>query len=370
MPEGPAILRGLNVCLVAGTLGGGGAERQLFYALQCLKDQGARPSLLAFEREGQWYRPITDLGIPIRFVGASGSRWARLFCAAKAVCMLRPRLVQSQHFYTNIYSAFSAFISQVPSIGAVRSNGTGEVAANGPILGRLSLATPTYVAANSHFALNALKAQGWSRTRFLFFPNVVDTSGFAPSRNPPSARPFTILGIGRLEPAKRFDRFVEIVAKVAVTTKRPVRAIIAGNGVDRAKLETQVNQARKQNTNISLCGAVADARELYSTADLLLLTSDREGTPNVILEAMACGLPVVATGVGGVPELVRHGDTGFLFDANRLDQGLALVNLLMNNPGLAFRAGREARQYIEKHHSLELLPEILAGMYGYILTRN
>src|SRR5206468_4261129 len=61
-------------------------------------------------------------------------------------------------------------------------------------------------------------------------------------------------------------------------------------------------------------GAVSNMLPVYREADALVLTSDYEGTPNVVLEAMACGLPVIATRVGDVPEIVRHGETGFLVE--------------------------------------------------------
>jgi glycosyltransferase involved in cell wall biosynthesis len=107
---------------------------------------------------------------------------------------------------------------------------------------------------------------------------------------------------------------------------------------------------------------------LYSRADILMLTSDWEGTPNVLLEAMATGLPVLATAVGGVPLVVRDGETGYLVDVadeNRLGERL---HELASDRGLRLRLGAEGTRFVEEHYSLASLPRSLAAIYGKILA--
>jgi glycosyltransferase involved in cell wall biosynthesis len=115
-------------------------------------------------------------------------------------------------------------------------------------------------------------------------------------------------------------------------------------------------------------GAVAMSAQEYRAADIFVLTSDFEGTPNVILEAMACGLPVVACRTGGVAEIVRHGETGYI--AGQGDEGSAVEHLqkLVESSVLRARMGQAARQYVEDYHALSRLPKVLSEFYENALA--
>jgi glycosyltransferase involved in cell wall biosynthesis len=102
---------------------------------------------------------------------------------------------------------------------------------------------------------------------------------------------------------------------------------------------------------------------VYREADILVLTSDREGSPNVILEAMASGLPIVATKIGGVPEIVQHGLTGYLTNVDDLEAMTSVLLELVDNPSLRNHIGRAGREYVSTHHSLERLPDLLEDLY-------
>jgi glycosyltransferase involved in cell wall biosynthesis len=361
------MLRGFRICFLAGTLGQGGAERQLFYMLKSLVARGAEVNLLSLTTGEHWEAPIRRLGIPIHFVGGSRSRLLRLRQLLNTLRRLRPQIVQCQHFYTNIYAAAVARCLRIPSIGAVRSDGLNELKSNGRFLGRLSLTLPNWIAANSGQAIGNLRALGFDTGKFFLIPNVVDTEWFSPGQRIRSDNAFVILGVGSLETVKRFDRFLEIAVGLKRKTNREVRVIIAGDGRQRQPIEALAEQARQKGVNVELPGRVADPLKLYQSADVLLLTSDREGTPNVIMEAMACGLPVVATNVGGVADLVKNSETGFLFEPNDQACAVAIMERLAAKSECMVEMGQHARAFIENHHSTDLLPEILAGLYAKAL---
>src|SRR5688572_12394899 len=119
-------LSSLKLCFLAGTLGNGGAERQLYYILQALCQKGANPRLLSLDQGGFWEPRIKDLGVHVTHVGA-GSYWQRLPRILKELWKDRPDIVQSQHFYTNAYVGVAARILQLSGIGAMRNDGTSEV---------------------------------------------------------------------------------------------------------------------------------------------------------------------------------------------------------------------------------------------------
>jgi glycosyltransferase involved in cell wall biosynthesis len=102
---------------------------------------------------------------------------------------------------------------------------------------------------------------------------------------------------------------------------------------------------------------------------VLVVTSDWEGTPNVVLEAMASGLPVVATDVGGIRDLVRNGETGRLVARDdEADLAAAVVSLVADR-SVRERYGKRARKFVEEHHALARLPANLGSLYDAVLGR-
>ena len=365
------LLQGLRVCLIAGTLGQGGAERQLFYMLQCLKECGAEVNLLSLTQGEYWEAPIQRLGVPIYFVGGPGTRLRRLRCVIQTVRRLRPQVIQCQHFYTNLYGALAARWLGLPSVGGVRSDGFNELKSNGRFFGRLSLTLPQMVAANSNRAIENLRSIGCDPRKLHLLPNVIDTAWFHPGERSRSRDDFVILGVGSLEPVKRFDRLIEIALTLRSKIQRGVRVVLAGDGRLRQLIAGLAHQAREQGVKVDLVGRVTDPLallQLYQSADVLLLTSDHEGTPNVIMEAMSCGLPVVATAVGGVADLVQPGEAGFLFAPDQAEQAVAALVQLAREPSLASGLGARARSLIEAKYSVALLPNLLAGLYEKALA--
>src|SRR5688572_20609636 len=194
-------LSSLKLCFLAGTLGQGGAERQLYYILQALCQAGAKPRLLSLDQGGFWEPRIKDLGVRVTHVGA-GSRCQRLLRILKELQKDRPDILQSQHFYTNAYVGVVAWLSQVCGIGAMRNDGTSEVNASGRISGWMSLRLPSTLAANSQQAIRYATAAGVPPSRLYFLPNVVDTERFKPAL-PGSNGPLTLIAVGRLVKQKR-----------------------------------------------------------------------------------------------------------------------------------------------------------------------
>lgn len=113
-----------------------------------------------------------------------------------------------------------------------------------------------------------------------------------------------ILAAGRIESQKRFDRVIEI-ARVRVPVHPKLRFLIAGEGPMRESLEAEI-RTHDLSDHVSFTGFIPDLAEIIGDADLFLLTSDDEGTPNVLLEAMAAGVPSLAFAVGAVPDIMTE----------------------------------------------------------------
>ena len=357
-------LRGLRVAFVAGTLGQGGAERQLFYMVKALAESQAKPRVLCLTRGEFWEQPIRSLGVDVDAVGASPSKLARLRAIIGAARRDRPAILQSQHFYTNLYAIGAARALGVTEVGAIRCNTSWEVADLGPVLGRLSLRTPRAIAANSRAAIGTAIALGVKPDRLHFLPNAVDTGHFTPAPAHTNGR-LRLLSVGRRAPQKRFDRLLTVLAGLRRRSTRPMTAIVVTTGnVERRVLERQAVDLGFGPDDVEFRENVADMAPLYRCADVHLLTSDWEGTPNVVLEAMASGLPVVATRVGGVPEIVTHGETGYLVDPDDETGFVDSMLRLVDDDAHRAAMGGRARAFIEERHAVSRLPATLRDFYG------
>jgi len=356
-----------NVCFVVGTLGQGGAERQLYYMLKSLREQGESPRVLCLTQGEFWEERIQKLGVPVTWVGQSGSFFSRLSRIISEVRNDPPGLLQSAHFYTNLYVLVTAGIVGLPGIGAMRNDGDSEVKETGKIGGWLCLHGPRVVAANSRAALEFARAQGIPSSRLYFLPNVVDTDYLKPS-DKLNENPVKLFAVGRLAKQKNLDRYLRVLDRLQKKTQVPFMGVIVGDGPLRPQLEAQATRLGLFPGAVSFRGKLSDISEAYREADVLVLTSDHEGTPNVVLEAMSCGLPVVATRVGGVADIVRHGETGYLFEPEDEDGMVSALSELVAQPSLRRKIGAQARDFIQQRHALARLPEYLGGLYDRTLS--
>lgn len=363
-------LSNLKLCFIAGTLEHGGAERQLFYMLRALCHAGASPRVLCFDQGEFWEEAIRSLGVPLTWVGQQNSRLARLMRVMRELRKEPPDVLQSQHFFANAYVGLSSAFLHLGGIGAMRNEAELELRENGPVGGWLNLHLPRLIAANSKRAIQQAIERGIASSRLYFLPNVVETERFKPASGP-TDHPLTLLGVGRLVKTKRFDRFISLLARLRRRSQLNIRGVIAGPAQDEGlheALEAQAVSLGLYPDSLGFIGSVSDIAPLYREADICVLTSDFEGTPNVLLEAMASGLPVVGTNVGGVADIIQHGKTGFVLDPDDLDGMVAaLVQLAINAP-LRRQMGERARRYVEEEHSVHRLPVYLGNLYDQALS--
>jgi glycosyltransferase involved in cell wall biosynthesis len=359
-------LTGVKVCFLAGTLGQGGAERQLYYMLVALQDAGAVPRVLCLTEREYWQERIEALGIQVAWVGQGKSPVRRLVRIIRELKRDRPDILQSQHFFANSYVVAAARMLRLHDIGAIRGDGFEELESNPGLPGWLSLRLPRTLAANSQTAIENAVTLGVARRRLAFLPNAVDATLLTESQRQPG-KPVRLLTVGSLVPVKRLDRFLRTISRVSRRASIPVEGIIVGEGPLRAALESQARELGIDKGNVRFCGKASDPGAWYRDADILLLTSDREGTPNVVLEAMAFGLPIVATRVGGLPAVVFDGETGYLI--GREDEEAlanAVVDLVQDREKrLAF--GKRGRIFVQENHTLPQLTASLRQLYNAVL---
>lgn len=149
-----------------------------------------------------------------------------------------------------------------------------------------------------------------------------------------------VLAMGRLVPIKRLDRLVAAIA-LAAPVVPDLRAYLVGDGSERRALEARV-AAEGLTDRVAFVGWSSDSPNWYAAADVVALTSDREGTPLALIEAAAAGRPVVATDVGGVSDVVVDGQTGWVVAADDVRALADRIVRLARDPGMRAGMGRDA----------------------------
>jgi glycosyltransferase involved in cell wall biosynthesis len=184
-------------------------------------------------------------------------------------------------------------------------------------------------------------------------PNGVDIRHFAPPPGPHKAgRPARVLYVGRFAAEKNLETVVAAVA--ALTRRMPARLVLAGAGPLRARLR---EQARAAGLEVEFRGVVPQERlpPLYAEADVFVLASFTEGHPKVLLEAMASGVPCVASDCEGNRSLVAEGRTGLLFDPHRPGELTDQLERLLADPALAATLAGTARSMVVDRYDLNAL---------------
>jgi glycosyltransferase involved in cell wall biosynthesis len=176
---------------------------------------------------------------------------------------------------------------------------------------------------------------------------------------------FVIGAIGRLEPQKRFDLLLEAVA--LLRNSRPkIRLLIVGEGSARSDLEKRLRELGLMSV-CHLLGHRSDVVDVHHALDLFVQSSEYEGTPNAVLEAMALGTPVVATDVGGTAELVEQGIHGLVVRPGDAHALAAAIDRAIADPGVAKARARAARERVERELSFTRRMQRVEAVYDELM---
>lgn len=279
--------------------------------------------------------------IPLRYVQRSLHPLRDLAGLVELVRLcrrIRPEIVHANSSKAGVLGRAAATIARVP-VRVFTVHGWAFKAHHGPaarvylwadrLMRPLTTATICVAESERRAGLDAGTA---SADSLVVIPNAVDATGFRQARL--DGEPPLILAVGRLKEPKDFPTLARALRRLEPGS---FQAQIAGDGPDRDQLEQLLPPGAV------LLGDRDDVPELLGGADVFALASRSEGMPMSILEAMAAGVPVVASAVGGVPELVGDGETGLLVPAGD-DEALAdALRRLLEDPGLRRRFGEAGR---------------------------
>lgn len=358
-------LNSLRIALVAGQLGMGGAEKQLVYMARSLHEANGRVQVYCLTRDEYYEAELKKMGIPVYWFGKNDNPVFRAISLYSQLKHFQPQIVHSSNFFTNLYAVIAARLVRAVEVGAVRSSvdvALQDMKGWGP----LSLRAPKHLIVNSLMTQQNTISLGISKDRVSYLSNVIDVEDFdrqfeMKSKRSDPQRMKAIL-VANCYSVKRIDRFLDALA-LAKKDYPQLSGWIVGDGPERAALEKQACLlCLEDKKDINFLGKRTDIATILQQGDVLCLTSESEGSPNVLLEGMAAGLPIIAFDSGNAKEVVLHERTGFIVNEGVAQMASFLIELAKDvNKRLEF--GNAGRCRVETHYSYPTLLQKLLDIY-------
>jgi glycosyltransferase involved in cell wall biosynthesis len=348
----------------------GGSERQFALLAQNLCSEQFQLYTGCIKRQGPFAEGFAD--VPEFPLGGSLYGWTSLRARWRLSRHLRGHRVQIAHafdFYTNLTLIPAARLARVPVvIGSHRQLGDLMTAAQF----RAQLAAFRWcdaVVCNSLAGANRLAAAGLSRSKIVVIGNALTAEAFVAEPAGLPRRP-GVLRVGMVARMnahyKNHSGFLRIAARIHQQLP-DVEFLLAGDGPLRPEIEQEA-QTLGLGTHVFFLGDRRDIPAVLASMDVAVLTSDSEGLSNVILEAMAAGLPVVAYDVGGNAELVNE-QRGALVPAGDEPGFADGIERILVQSSLRQQLGRDGRKFAEQNFSLERVRDRYLELYQTLLQK-
>lgn len=281
----------------------------------------------------------------------------------RALGQTRPDALLALTVVPNIWGRVLGRLARVPAIIANCRGGDDLHRQHEAVLKNLA----HHHICNARALKNSLMERyGLPEARIDVIPTGVDTTHFAPRPGFREEDP-VILCLARLAAIKDHETLIRAF-ELAHAVHPRARLRLVGDGELRDQLSQRM-AASPARERMELLPGTGDPAGEFARASIAVLSSANEGMPNVFLEAMAMGLPCVGTAVGGVPEVIRHGRTGFVVPSKRPDALADALAHLLENPELRQRFGEEGRRVALEEHSLESVAARHVGIIEGVVSR-
>jgi glycosyltransferase involved in cell wall biosynthesis len=383
-----------RIAFVIATLDRGGSEGQLVSLAARLDRSRFAPVVICLTRGGPLEGALAHAGVTT--IVLHKRRKLDLACLRQLtdlLRLLRPDIVHTWLFTANAYGRWAAWRAGVPHlVASERSTDPGKPWLHRAIDRWLARRTDSIV--TNCEAVRAVYRQRLDvpAARLVVIPNGLDvTPALLGEPAPPSggqvsssarsdfrrreglpADALLFVTASRLEPTKAVADLLRALALTEreAATSAPRRSsshlVVVGGGSELPHLAALAHSLGVAQRVLFL-GEVADVRQVLAAADVFLFASLYEGLPNALLEAMAAGLPVVATAVGGIPEVVTEGETGYLVPIRRPDLLAQRMVTLAGDGELRGRLGAAARERM-KAFGMERMVQGYEDLYGRVLA--
>jgi glycosyltransferase involved in cell wall biosynthesis len=375
----------LRVLVIVDDLRVAGAQRGLTEELRALPRERvvARVVALAAPAGPSVAPELATAGVPVSYLPGRGLRdLGRLLRLARLIRAAQPDLVHTYLDYASLLGPLAARLAGRPAVVSLRNLGLEQERWNGPKQ-RLAGLVIRFGAARAIVGAEQARATvcrnfGLPAGQVVVLPNAIglerlrlpadyDRAAQRRALGLPVDEPL-ICTVGRLETVKGSDLFVEAAEQLIAAGWRG-RFLLLGDGSLRTEL-TQRLARTGLIERIKLLGQRSDVAEIVAACDLFVQPSRREALSRALLEAMALGVPVVATAVGGTADAVRAGQTGWLVSRADADELARAIKGALGNPVEAGRLAVAGRRLVQEQFSIEGYVQRLEGVYREAAGRS
>jgi glycosyltransferase involved in cell wall biosynthesis len=363
------VARPVPIAFVLSSFEPGGTERQMVELVQRLDRSRWAAHVVSMRAGGELRDRVADVAPIAAFPVTSFHQpeFLHQVWSLAAWCRRnRIAVVHTVDLPANVFGLAASSLARVPVRIANRRNvNPGKTMVE---LGaqRLAYAGAHRIVANCHAAADRLRFERVPRKKIAVIPNGIDLARFARPAISTAVRRVVI--VGNLRPEKGHDVLIDAAALVAQRFPA-TRFDIVGAGPLRDALTRRVHE-RQLASVVRFAGHQADVATWLQAADLLVLPSRSEAFPNAVLEGMAAGLAIVASDVGGVPELIDDGRTGLLTPAGDARVLADRISSLIADPAMAARLGAAARREVASRYSFERMVTQFENLYATELARR
>ena len=364
----------LRVALVGSSLRLAGAEKQTVYLARTLLEAGTDLRFFHVGDGGHYESVLRGIGVWFEQIYRPKRPLAMLARLTRDLYRFRPEIVFAPQFGDLLQSGIAGRACNALVLGGLRSDGFYELDSNG-WRSAWMLRLAHGLVSNSHRARQNLVSRVPKAPAITILPNVLDLHEFDARSNMrlPTSIPadrIRAVAVGSLLQCKRFDRFLKALA----LARRKVPALVGviagsdcGAGPALVKEASDLGLAPDHVLFLGECGNVP---ALLTQAGFLVLSSEYEGFPNVILEAMAARLPVITTRVGDAERIVLEGETGYVVDEPEVERIAERMVALAQSPETRTRLGAEGRKRIVREYSYERLQARLLSVFSDFAAHN
>ncbi len=370
----PSTFQPLRVALVASSLKRAGAEKQTVYLARALLDAGTDMRFFHLGEGGYYESVLRQMEIPLLQIYRPNRPMFILAHLIEAFRRFRPQIVFAPQFGDLLQAGLAGRLCKGLVLGGLRSDGFYELNSNGR-RSQLMLRLAHGLIANSHRARQNLASRVATPPTIEVLPNVLDLQEFdARSQMPPPipipADRVMAVGVGSLQPSKRFDRFLQALARARREAPALLGVIAGADCGAGPALAREASELGLAPNHVVFPGECRNIPALLARAGFLVLCSEYEGFPNVILEAMAAGLPVISTRVGDADRIVLQYRTGYLVEEPVVDGLAERMVALAASPTTRKRLGTEGRKRAVQEYNYESLPARLLSVFRDFAAQN
>ncbi|MEW5767278.1 MAG: glycosyltransferase [bacterium] len=368
----------LRVMQIIATLVVGGAESQLCELVKGLNKEKYEVSVCCLTRGGPLKEKIEELGIPVYILGKRNKLdFTVLFRLVSLLKRKKVDLVHTWMFTANMWGRLAAMLARIPCRIASERNVALAKGTCRNVIDKVLAGFTDLIIANSEGVKNSCLKAGLPSEKLIVIPNSCDLARFDQRKDQGKIK--SDLGIrddsllvgtvGNFKPQQQKGQQFLIQAAPEVLSLFPEAIfILVGDGPQREKIERLAVEL-SISEKVRFLGQRRDVPDILSCLDVFVLPSLYEGLPNVVLEAMACRLPVVGTDVGGTNELVLDGQTGILVPPKDPERLAEAIVTLLRDKGLTRRMAEAGRKRVEEEFSLERMVNSVEEVYDR-LTRK